>query len=66
MNDEVRDIVVKISKDDADSEPTLATVCFCKTSASLQVGELTVHLPWSELAIWQAWAAQELENSEHE
>jgi hypothetical protein len=61
MDDSPRRIVLDVAKGDADGKPTVAQVSFCESSASLQIGDLTAHLPWSELAQWQVWLAARVE-----
>ena len=63
MDSENRRMVLDVAKGDADGKPMVARVCFCESSASLQVGEVTIHLPWTELAQWQVWLAQKVEES---
>ncbi len=54
-------MVLEIMKGDGRNTKSIASVCFCESSASLTIGPLTVHLPWSELATWQAWLAERIE-----
>jgi hypothetical protein len=61
MKDE-RLIALEVAHGDADSKSVVANVNFCESSASVTVGNLTVHIPWSELAQWQVWLAQRVEN----
>jgi len=63
MDSENRRMVLDVAKGDADGKPMVASVCFCESSASLRVGEVTIHLPWTELAQWQNWLAQKVEES---
>jgi hypothetical protein len=62
MNSDTRRIVLDVAKGDANGKPTVARVTFCESSASLQIGEITTHIPWSELAHWQAWLAKRVED----
>lgn len=56
-----RRIVLDIAKGDGPTIESMASVTFCESSASLTVGKLTVHLPWTELATWHAWLAERLQ-----
>jgi hypothetical protein len=60
IND-TREISLPVAKADGDENPITATVCFCESCASLTVGKTTIHISWSELAIWQQWLAQRVE-----
>jgi hypothetical protein len=59
--EDTRHIGLKMAKGNANDKMILASVTFCESSASLQINGITVHIPWSELAIWQAWLAQRVE-----
>ena len=61
MDSDTKRIVLDVGKGSQDAKPTIASVAFCESSASLQVGELTIHIPWTELASWQAWVANAIE-----
>lgn len=61
MDSSTRKIVLAVSKGDADGKPVVAEVTFCESSASLQIGDMTAHIPWSEMAQWQAWLANRVE-----
>lgn len=56
-----RRLQLEVSIGDKEDKPTLADVVFCESSASLQFNNMTVHIPWSELAQWQAWLANRVE-----
>ena len=57
-------IGLMIAKGDADQKESVATVCFCESSVSLRVGDFTAHIPWTELATWQAWLAEKIQEGE--
>jgi len=61
MDPDVRKIVLEVQIGDKDSVETKASVVFCESSASLQFDGKIIHIPWSELALWQAWLAQRVE-----
>ena len=62
MDKDTRDLVLDIEKH-GNAKQTIGSVTFCKSSASLTVGNITIHIPWTELAIWQTWLATEMEES---
>ena len=59
--DELRITTLEVAKGDADPKREIAHVSFCEGSASLQVGEITIHIPWTELADWNKWLAWRVE-----
>jgi hypothetical protein len=61
---DTRHVVLEVGHGDADAKKTVATVCFCESSASLTVDKMTVHIPWRELAQWQAWLADRIEDEQ--
>jgi hypothetical protein len=61
MNPDSRRIVLDVGKGEANAKPLVAQVTFCESSASLQIESLTVHIPWSEMAHWQMWLANRME-----
>jgi len=63
MDKDVRNLVLDVGKCDGNAKQTIVSVTFCKSSASLTVGNITIHIPWTELAIWQTWLATEMEES---
>ena len=64
MTADTRRIVLDIAKGESDSKPTAIEVCFCAQSASLLIGELAIHIPWTELVEWHMWLAVQIENQE--
>ena len=56
-----RRIVLDVAKGDAYGKPTVVQVLFCDISASIQVGGMTIHIPWSEIVHWQSWLANRVE-----
>lgn len=63
MND-TRNIALEVSHGDADPKFKAVRVIFCENSASLHVGNLTIHIPWTELAQWQLWFAEEMQGEQ--
>lgn len=61
MNKDERRIVLDVEVDDKDPSEVNGSVAFCENSASLQIANMTIHIPWSELAQWQVWLAQRVE-----
>lgn len=58
---DTRKMVLDVAKGDAAHKPTVAQVTFCESCASLQIGDITVHIPRSEMSHWQAWLANRIE-----
>jgi hypothetical protein len=56
--EDVKYIGVETQIGDADSKPTVATVVFGEACVSVKIGNITLHIPWSELAAWHVWLAQ--------
>ena len=61
MRDTPRRTVLDVSLGSGNPKPTIAEVCFCESSASLTALGRTIHIPWTELAAWQAWLATRIE-----
>lgn len=61
MSGESRRIVVDFARNDGPTVAAIASISFCESSASLTIDKITVHLPWTELAKWQAWLAAKVE-----
>jgi hypothetical protein len=40
------------------------TVSLCAASASIDFNKTVVHIPWTEIAEWIAWAAEKLQEKE--
>lgn len=64
MDRNSKEIVLACSLKENESIPTIVNVAFCENSASIQIGKLTVHIPWSELAQWQVWLANRVEEEQ--
>lgn len=58
---ETRTTALKVAKGDANAAPTCAEISFCESSASLQLNGITIHVPWTELAVWHVWLAEFVE-----
>jgi len=62
MTDDCRDTVLAATFTSSDATKRIAHVCYCESSVSLTLTNMTVHIPWTEVAEWQKWLAQKIES----
>ena len=61
--EDYRSVVMDTAEGDENSIPTVTTVAICVSSVSLTANDVTIHIPWEEVARWLTVLAAAVQKS---